>query len=101
MLFDVLTMMEGAVSVRSCAALQGFGHIVSACVPECARVSVGSPCCARVCVGACAHWQVEEEGELLLFDVLIMHTRDREALRDGLLGHWLYLQSGAHLGPIV
>lgn len=54
MLFDVLTMMEGAVSVCSCAALQGFGHIVSACVPECARERRFPMPCARVRRSVCS-----------------------------------------------
>lgn len=82
MLFDVLTMMEGAALTCSCAALEGFlGTMHASTTPPQKKktppllLPPSQPCHTRMSANARAHGQVEEEGELLLFDVLIMHVR--------------------------
>lgn len=42
----------------------------------CLGMCVGGPTrCKCTCASEHAYWRVEEEGELMLFDVLIMHVR--------------------------
>lgn len=90
MLFDVLTMMEGAALTCCDAQLwkDFWAQCMRAQVPPPKKktqkktppllLPPSQPCHTRMsacCASARAHGQVEEEGELLLFDVLIMHVR--------------------------